>query len=52
MSLNIEVLEQSFERVKPNATQFASSFYENLLTDYPQIRPLFANTTMEDQEKS
>lgn len=51
MSLNVEVLEQSFERVKPNATQFASSFYENLLTDYPQIRPLFANTTMEDQEK-
>lgn len=51
MSLNVEVLEQSFERVKPNADQFASSFYQNLLTDYPQIRPLFANTTMEEQEK-
>lgn len=51
MSLNIEVLEQSFERVKPNAPQFASSFYQNLLSDYPQVRPLFANTTMEEQEK-
>lgn len=51
MSLNVEVLEQSFERVKPHATEFASSFYNNLLTDYPQLRPLFANTTMEEQEK-
>ncbi|MBW4636863.1 MAG: hypothetical protein KME05_01270 [Gloeocapsa sp. UFS-A4-WI-NPMV-4B04] len=51
MSLNVEILEQSFERVKPNATQFASSFYQNLLTDYPQIRPLFANTSMEEQEE-
>jgi len=51
MSLNVEVLEQSFDCVKPNATQFASSFYQNLLNDYPQLRPLFANTTMEEQEK-
>lgn len=51
MSLNVEVLEQSFERVKPNADQFAASFYQNLLTDYPQVRPLFANTTMEEQQK-
>lgn len=51
MSLNVEVLEQSFERVKPHVTEFASSFYNNLLTDYPQLRPLFANTTMEEQEK-
>lgn len=51
MSLNVEVLEQSFERVKPYATQFASSFYQNLLNDYPQLQPLFANTTMAEQEK-
>lgn len=51
MSLNVEVLEKSFERVKPHDTKFASSFYNNLLTDYPHLRPLFANTTMEDQEQ-
>lgn len=51
MSLNIELLEQSFERVKPQATQFASSFYQNLLTDYPQLRPLFSKTNMEAQEQ-
>lgn len=51
MSLNVEVLEQSFERVKPRAAEFSFSFYNNLLTDYPQLQPLFANTTMEAQEK-
>lgn len=51
MSLNIEVLEQSFEQIKPQATQFASSFYKNLLTDYPQLQPLFSNTNMEAQEQ-
>lgn len=51
MSLNVEVLEQSFERVKPRAAEFSFSFYNNLLTDYPQLRPLFANTKMEEQEK-
>ena len=51
MSVNIEVLEQSFDRVRPHATEFASSFYNNLFTDYPQLRPLFANTSMEDQKK-
>lgn len=51
MSLNVELLEQSFEQVKPQATQFASSFYNNLLTDYPQLQPLFSNTNMEAQEQ-
>ena len=51
MSLNVQLLETSFARVQPHTTEFASSFYNNLLTDYPQLRPLFANTNMEDQEK-
>ncbi len=51
MSLNVELLEQSFECVKPQATQFASSFYNNLLTDYPQLQPLFSKTNMEAQEQ-
>lgn len=51
MSLDAEILEQSFERVKPHATEFSSSFYNILLTDYPQLQPLFANTNMEEQQK-
>jgi len=51
MSLQVEVLEQSFERVKPHANEFAASFYHNLLTDYPQLQPLFAKTDMEQQRQ-
>lgn len=51
MSLQVEVLEQSFERVKPHANEFAASFYHNLLTKYPQLQPLFAKTDMEQQHQ-
>lgn len=51
MSLNVEILEQSFEQVKPQAREFSASFYSTLLSDYPQVRPLFANTNMVEQEK-
>ncbi|PPS43334.1 globin family protein [Chroococcidiopsis sp. TS-821] len=51
MALQVEVLEQSFERVKPYANEFAASFYNNLLTDYPQLQPLFAKTDMQQQHQ-
>ncbi|WP_375506273.1 globin family protein, partial [uncultured Nostoc sp.] len=51
MSLNIELLEQSFERIKPCADEFVASFYENLFAAYPEVKPLFANTEMEKQQK-
>lgn len=41
MSLNVEILEQSFDKVKPRANEFAASFYENLFQDYPEVKPLF-----------
>jgi hemoglobin-like flavoprotein len=44
MSLNVEFLEQSFEKVKPHANEFAASFYENLFKDHPEVKPLFAKT--------
>jgi hemoglobin-like flavoprotein/uncharacterized protein YjbI with pentapeptide repeats len=51
MSLNIELLEQSFEKVKPRANEFAASFYENLFKAHPEVKPLFAHTDMKNQEK-
>ena len=51
MSLNVEILEQSFDKVKPRAHEFAASFYENLFQLYPEVQPLFANTDMGNQEK-
>lgn len=51
MSLKVELLEQSFEQVKPQADAFISSFYDNLFTDYPAAQSLFANTNMAKQKK-
>lgn len=51
MSLQVELLESSFEGVKPQAEEFANSFYENLFTTYPEAKPLFTTTDMAAQKK-
>lgn len=51
MSLNVELLEQSFELVKPKADEFVSSFYDNLFTDYPAAKPLFEHSDMTKQKQ-
>ncbi|MBD3885599.1 flavohemoprotein [Phormidium tenue FACHB-886] len=51
MTLDLERLEQSFEKVKGNALEFAASFYHNLFSDYPEAQPLFAHTNMAAQQK-
>ncbi|MEH2216873.1 MAG: pentapeptide repeat-containing protein [Nostoc sp.] len=51
MSLNVELLEQSFEKVKPRADEFAASFYNNLFQAHPEMKPLFTKTDMKKQEK-
>lgn len=51
MSLQVEVLEQSFEQVKPKSDDFVTSFYDNLFTANPEAKPLFANTDMAKQKK-
>ncbi|MEG4840772.1 globin domain-containing protein [Microcoleus sp. B9-D4] len=51
MSLNVELLEQSFEKIKPRADEFATTFYDNLFKLYPEVKPLFANTEMGKQQK-
>ncbi|HBE17665.1 MAG TPA: globin [Cyanobacteria bacterium UBA11149] len=49
--LPIELLEQSFDKVKLHANEFASSFYDNLFTTYPELKHLFTKTDMKEQEK-
>lgn len=51
MSLNIELVEQSFELIKPQAEAFVGSFYQNLFKAYPETQRLFAKTDMKTQEK-
>jgi len=49
--MNIELLERSFEQVKPQAIAFSASFYETLFRLSPQLKPMFANTSQEAQQK-
>ena len=51
MALNVELLEQSFELVKPKADEFVGSFYNNLFTDYPAAKPLFEHSNMAKQQQ-
>ena len=51
MSLKVELLEQSFEAIKPQADDFVNSFYDNLFTANPEAQPLFASTDMAEQKK-
>ncbi len=49
MTLQIELLEESFRAMKPDFEAFVSDFYTTLFTDYPAIAPLFAHTNMSKQ---
>lgn len=50
MSLEVDLLRSSFERIKPQATEFVDKFYYNLFTDYPSTKPLFEETDMSVQK--
>ena len=47
--LQVELLESSFELVKPRANDFVASFYTHLFNDYPAAEPLFAHLEMSEQ---
>jgi hemoglobin-like flavoprotein len=51
MTVQRQLLEESLELVKTNASEFSALFYDRLFRDYPEVKPLFANTNIEKQEK-
>ncbi|NEP06174.1 MAG: globin [Okeania sp. SIO2G4] len=51
MQSKIEIIEQSFDKIKLYTNEFAASFYENLFAEYPETKPLFANTDIQQQQK-
>jgi hemoglobin-like flavoprotein len=51
MSLNVELLEQSFDLVKGRGDEFTAQFYATLFSEYPTVKPLFDSTHMEEQGK-
>ncbi|MDD0853905.1 globin family protein [Halobacteriovorax sp. GB3] len=51
MSINIQMIRESFDVARPIGMEVVSKFYEFLFQDYPQARPLFENVNMEAQKK-
>ncbi len=51
MGLDIQLLEQSFEQIKPRADEVSTTFYQTLFADYPQVQPLFAHSKMDEQRQ-
>jgi purine-binding chemotaxis protein CheW len=49
--LNVELLEQSFNALAPRSEELVARFYEELFKRHPQVKPMFANTTVEEQQK-
>lgn len=51
MSLNVALIKESFEAVKPIALEATGYFYEILFKNYPQVIPLFKKVNIENQKK-
>ena len=51
MALNPALLRSSFKNISMHAEKLASRFYEILFDRYPEVRPLFHNSRLEDQKK-
>jgi len=50
-SLDIDLLEQSFEEIAPKGETLVMRFYEELFKRFPAVKELFKNTSIEDQRK-
>jgi len=51
MELNIKLIQETFELVKPRAEEFANRFYANLFQDYPAAQELFRDSKMDRQKR-
>jgi len=51
MTLNIALLETSFADLQAQKAEFTNSFYSTLFLDYPQVKPLFESTNLDEQSK-
>jgi hemoglobin-like flavoprotein len=49
MTLQIELLEESFDLVAPHGEELVAAFYDRLFASDPALRPLFAHTDMARQ---
>ena len=51
MTLQVQILEKSFDRIRDRAVEFSASFYARLFVHHPELKPLFAKTDLAAQER-
>ena len=51
MTLQIALLETSFQAISPCGEEFVTAFCERLFTRFPETRSFFASTDMKEQRK-
>lgn len=51
LGLNVDALTSSFGLLAPRGEELVATFYDQLFTRYPAVKPLFANTTPDQQKK-
>src|SRR4051794_38775760 len=52
MAIDVELLEESFDRVAPHGDELMRVFYENLFETAPAVRPLFERVDMDRQRQA
>lgn len=49
--LNVSLLETTFSALAPQGEYIVRRFYEELFRRYPDVKPMFDNTSIEDQQR-
>lgn len=52
MSINVAIIRETFEHVKPVANEVITQFYETLFQNYPEAKTLFKKTKMKEQKQA
>jgi nitric oxide dioxygenase len=52
MSVDVETLEESFDRVAQHGDELMKTFYDRLFETAPAVQPLFADVDMERQREA
>ena len=51
LGLNVNLLEETFAALEPQGEALVHRFYEELFLRFPEVKPMFANTSLAEQEK-
>ena len=51
MKLNVRLLRESFESLRPSGDEMVARFYSILFSRHPEVRTMFSKTNMEEQRK-